>query len=175
MNKIALSVLGSVAALAMAPAAQATTFVTPNPGAGGIETGVVGNNQIDTVGEFTDNFTLDFGQTGLFSLSLTEVAAQTANNLEFLSVTVNGVAATLFSAPGGEPDFASLVGLAIAGVANITVHGTSNGNGVYGGTYSFAPSSAVPEPATWAMMLIGFGGIGYSMRRRPARRLVQAI
>lgn len=25
---------------------------------------------------------------------------------------------------------------------------------------------AVPEPATWAMMLLGFGGIGYSMRRR---------
>lgn len=25
---------------------------------------------------------------------------------------------------------------------------------------------AVPEPATWAMMLIGFGGIGYSVRRR---------
>lgn len=26
--------------------------------------------------------------------------------------------------------------------------------------------SAVPEPGTWAMMLIGFGGIGYAMRRR---------
>ena len=25
---------------------------------------------------------------------------------------------------------------------------------------------AVPEPATWAMMLLGFGAIGYSMRRR---------
>ncbi len=25
---------------------------------------------------------------------------------------------------------------------------------------------AVPEPGTWAMMLLGFGGIGYSMRRR---------
>ena len=27
-------------------------------------------------------------------------------------------------------------------------------------------NNAVPEPATWAMMLVGFGGIGYSMRRR---------
>jgi len=27
---------------------------------------------------------------------------------------------------------------------------------------------AVPEPATWAMMLLGFGGIGYVMRRRHA-------
>jgi hypothetical protein len=31
---------------------------------------------------------------------------------------------------------------------------------------------AVPEPATWAMMLLGFGGIGMSMRRRP-RALMQ--
>lgn len=29
----------------------------------------------------------------------------------------------------------------------------------------------VPEPATWAMMLMGFGGVGYSLRRRPAVRL----
>jgi hypothetical protein len=26
--------------------------------------------------------------------------------------------------------------------------------------------SPVPEPTTWAMMLIGFGAVGYSMRRR---------
>lgn len=31
---------------------------------------------------------------------------------------------------------------------------------------NFQPVSAVPEPATWAMMLIGFGAIGHSMRRR---------
>jgi hypothetical protein len=27
-------------------------------------------------------------------------------------------------------------------------------------------TSAVPEPATWAMMLVGFGAVGYSMRKR---------
>jgi hypothetical protein len=26
--------------------------------------------------------------------------------------------------------------------------------------------TAVPEPATWAMMLLGFGGLGYAMRRK---------
>jgi PEP-CTERM motif len=29
----------------------------------------------------------------------------------------------------------------------------------------------VPEPSTWAMMLLGFGGIGFAVRRRKARRL----
>jgi len=28
------------------------------------------------------------------------------------------------------------------------------------------PSDAIPEPATWAMMIVGFGGIGAMMRRR---------
>jgi hypothetical protein len=27
-------------------------------------------------------------------------------------------------------------------------------------------NSAVPEPATWGLMLLGFGGLGYAMRRR---------
>jgi len=34
-------------------------------------------------------------------------------------------------------------------------------------TFSIAPvTGAVPEPATWALMLMGFGGIGLAMRRR---------
>jgi hypothetical protein len=35
-------------------------------------------------------------------------------------------------------------------------------------------SSAVPEPTTWAMMLVGFGAVGYSMRKRKgAQKLTQ--
>jgi PEP-CTERM motif len=38
-----------------------------------------------------------------------------------------------------------------------------------GSTYSgvaFAPTSAVPEPASWALMLVGFGVVGSAIRRR---------
>jgi hypothetical protein len=35
------------------------------------------------------------------------------------------------------------------------------------------PTMAVPEPAVWAMMLIGFGGIGSAMRRRKIKPTVQ--
>ena len=31
----------------------------------------------------------------------------------------------------------------------------------------------VPEPATWAMMLVGFAGIGFAMRRRRQPVLAQ--
>jgi hypothetical protein len=50
---------------------------------------------------------------------------------------------------------------------NITVEGLSRGLGSYGGNLTFVPT-AVPEPGTWAMMLMGFGAMGVSMRRRKA-------
>jgi hypothetical protein len=31
-------------------------------------------------------------------------------------------------------------------------------------TYDYTPSSAVPEPATWAFMIVGFGAVGAAMR-----------
>jgi hypothetical protein len=36
------------------------------------------------------------------------------------------------------------------------------------------PPSAVPEPGTWATFLLGFGLVGWQLRRRPGRRRVVA-
>ncbi len=47
--------------------------------------------------------------------------------------------------------------------------GLQNGNIIFAQTQASAVAGvngAVPEPATWAMMLIGFGAVGVSMRRR---------
>ena len=42
-------------------------------------------------------------------------------------------------------------------------------------TYDFTPfASAVPEPGTWTMMLVGFGAIGYAMRRKPKAKVTIA-
>ncbi|QYE33639.1 PEPxxWA-CTERM sorting domain-containing protein (plasmid) [Polymorphobacter megasporae] len=45
-------------------------------------------------------------------------------------------------------------------------------DGDEGASYSFnAVTAAVPEPATWAMMIIGFGVVGLGMRHRSTRSI----
>ena len=48
---------------------------------------------------------------------------------------------------------------------------TTQGNGLVETTFS--ASTAVPEPATWGLMLLGFAGIGFAMRRRRTSVLAQ--
>ena len=46
------------------------------------------------------------------------------------------------------------------------------GSAQVSGTFTLL-SNSVPEPSTWAMMLLGFGAAGYSLRRRRAPGLPQ--
>lgn len=48
---------------------------------------------------------------------------------------------------------------------------STNDNTPYGAVIGGINISAVPEPATWAMLLLGFGGIGMMMRRKNALTL----
>jgi hypothetical protein len=43
--------------------------------------------------------------------------------------------------------------------------GNNNDTGDLGGTVTINPA-AVPEPATWALMLLGLGAVGWQLRRR---------
>ena len=86
-------------------------------------------------------------------------------------------AGTAFSiSPTGTFEFGSLAATSlIAGATNLlTISGLNTGDGAYSGTLTFASQSAVPEPATWALMLIGFGAVGFSVRRRRPH-LAQAV
>ncbi len=37
---------------------------------------------------------------------------------------------------------------------------------IFGGTYQGYFAASVPEPSTWAMMILGFAGIGFMVCRR---------
>ncbi|MEW5683727.1 MAG: PEPxxWA-CTERM sorting domain-containing protein [Pseudomonadota bacterium] len=60
----------------------------------------------------------------------------------------------------------------LVGVTRITLDGTSDEEGVIYDNFRFttgaSPGGAVPEPSAWILMLIGFGGLGAALRRRPA-------
>ncbi|WP_238941224.1 PEPxxWA-CTERM sorting domain-containing protein [Sphingomonas beigongshangi] len=44
------------------------------------------------------------------------------------------------------------------------------GSASYTLTYNYTPfAAAVPEPATWALMILGMGAVGFAMRRRKPR------
>lgn len=51
-----------------------------------------------------------------------------------------------------------------SGLAYLNVHTVTNPGGEIRGQLA----GAVPEPATWAMMILGMGAVGFAMRRRKA-------
>jgi hypothetical protein len=76
------------------------------------------------------------------------------------------------SITNGLNDLASLVNInLIAGATNtLTIFSSGANPGIpidanFGLTLAFRNVPPVPEPGTWAMMLLGFAGMGAAMRR----------
>lgn len=114
-------------------------------------------------GDFTDTYQFIVDADGFGSGSLNTSFSGPGSTLTFTSVTFNGTLLDLSQVL--SPD--GINGLPIfAGALNqLVIRGTSSELAPYGGTITFTPG-AIPEPGTWAMMLMGFGGLGYVMRRR---------
>lgn len=107
------------------------------------------------------------------------------------SLYVNPAPNTVLFSAGGlsiilNEQFAQGDGVAGIGIETNAIHigfdnfllgtGLLNGDIIVGHSQAFASAgqaAAVPEPATWAMMLLGFGVVGASIRRRKLRGLAQ--
>lgn len=132
-------------------------FVAPQSGTYTIS-GAFTRTDITTSGNGT--LTSIFSNTSLGSVNLFSGSLPAQNGYQS-SAMFNGLSSTL--AVGDTIDF---------------VVNSNNGDLSFDGTLLSASLTtpdavgAVPEPSTWAMMLIGFGAIGASMRRR---RRVSAI
>jgi hypothetical protein len=101
------------------------------------------------------NFFVLTGGTGPASIafSLTAITSIVRSNPGFLDFTATGT----FNVTGFDPT---------PGIFYFSAQGNN--------VTSFSASTvAVPEPGTWALMLLGFGGIGMAMRRRRRPALAQ--
>jgi hypothetical protein len=174
-----LTALGGAAALALSSAAGAAVTVTastdlndPNPTAPG---SVVTNNGITTInfgqnplasGAFTATFTFNNTLADLYSI----VLSTSTPGVTFSDASLSGGTCTVATCTLGPfPDNTSLkLANAMLGVGTYTFNLTGNNANMSGAltgnvTISAAP---VPEAATWAMMILGFGMAGVTLRRR---------
>jgi hypothetical protein len=117
---------------------------------------------------FDDLFEFTIPQNGRGSGSLSTSFSSITNELTIDQVLVDGVLEPLIPSSGGQSVTVTNVPI-LNGVLNtIEVKGvTSSGNvdATFSGTATFA-AGAIPEPASWALMIGGFGLIGAAMRRR---------
>ena len=183
MHKLALGV-AAAAALTIGSAANATITVnsstnlnSPNPATdptavqtvGGITTISFGQNAEPT-GGFSGSFDFTNTDAEVYSILL----GSSTPGVTFSAASLFGINGTPgnWNLTGGGSNVMQLAATLIAGGQyEFSFTGSNpNNSGVANGNVTI---SAVPEPGTWALMLIGFGGMGLAMRRRRRPVLAQ--
>lgn len=177
-----LKCLAGAIALAGASAASATVFPIDSNSDGNSYDGP-GDNFYITVGtptapyisaifsnafatptSFDDSFTFTIPQNGLGGGSISVSIPTSVPLITLTDVIINGNSyAAELAANNGLT--LSVFNVPINAFALNTIRVIGSGQGSYSGTVSFQ-ATAVPEPAAWAMMLCGFGLVGFAMRRR---------
>ena len=177
---VAVLALGSTANAAVVITNPSPAIYTPpdtggfigrvNPSAGATSATVTGFNDVF-------NFSIA-GSPGSTNAQVGTILLAGSQNINFTSITLDGSPFTLISGAGAAEQWAccgagGLGSLVLdVGSHNSTLVGNLIGAnpGSYSGTINVQP---VPEPATWAMMLLGFAGIGMTIRRRRQPALAQ--
>jgi len=186
MRKILLAAVGAVAmaTASMASAAVtvsgATNLTSPNPD-GLYPTDSVfitfGQGGQGSVGGLPDPFSGSFDFTNSINGIYNFVLQTSTDGVIFTGAVISGGACTPATCTlGGLPgQILTLNGLNLAAGTLYTFNFTGNNSGAPEGalTGNVSIRPAVPEPATWGMMLIGFFGVGMALRRRRQPALAQ--
>ncbi len=174
MKKL-IALLGSVTALAMSMPANAAIISIVSFPPGAVFFPFLSNSAIfgaSPTGAFDDTFTFTVPQTGTASLSVSTSSSTMGGVVTFSKILFNttNYYPAAFSATG-----VSGIPITASAIDTIELVGTTVGtSGVFSGTVTFTPGATVPEPATWATFLLGFGFLGLGLRRRSAKNLVAA-
>lgn len=187
-NKASFAAVAALASFAVASPAVAATVVyetgsdialTIDPLTGVAEGefvfSVVNAIAGDPNGNFTATFTFDSPfLEGLASADASNsyVGGNVGEDVNFTSVFLNGQAGSVINA--GKGSFAFVFDApAFFGTGNtLTFNGVLNPTGNRTGNAEVTGSlnvTAVPEPGTWALLILGFGALGSAMRRRTSR------
>ena len=160
MRALAVSASLAVATVVAAPASAATYNNFDGT------TGTYGNDGVSPTGPFTNTFTfvLDVARSASSFISSSQTRT---SNIDFTSVVLtgnNGYSASYDVQSTGPFEFRTFGETILqAGTYTLTVTGTASGVASYAGDFTVA---SVPEPATWALMILGFGAVGGALRRR---------
>lgn len=140
----------------------------PAPGIGGrvfVELDTNRNSSMFHTLASSGVFTLEF----LYSPRPNVVAASNV-----IEVLVNGSIKETFTGPAsGTNPSTNWVGKSVSftGLAGQKVElraaGTNDSRGGYIDNTRLTLTSAIPEPGTWMLMILGLGAVGFAMRRRP--------
>ena len=172
--KIALvSLAAAAAALVAAAPASATAYTLGSfsaPATVAVDRG--GNNYIGTNGANTDTYSFTLLNAASLTTSLLgNSSAGGVGAFDFTTVFITGgslvgqanYVVTPRGSSGSTTATMSPITL-LAGSYTLTVNGTVSGApSLYTGNLSFAQSTA-PEPATWGLMVLGFGAVGGALR-----------
>ena len=182
MKKFALFATAAAMVAVSAPAQAATvTFPVTSPSPAGVITLLpTGPGEVAGFLGFDVSGTGDFLATLTFVNPFANATAGGSAVFNFDGDLINfttgdisgaGVVTTTTNAQGSSIQI-DRVNLA-SGAQTLTFRGTLNptGNGVarVGGQLALLQTPAIPEPSTWAMFILGFGALGFGMRRRNAQ------
>jgi len=167
IQKILYAGAASVALFAVAPA-SAATVQSSTIFFDGTSTGTFGAT-ISGTGAFSAPFQFTVPSAGSAGVSVT-ATLKSASDIQNLSVSLNGVSYPITQVTATVPGFPFVYKFGgfsqdvSSGIQNLVVSGTTSVSSSFGGSINFI--AAVPEPASWALMIGGFGLVGGAMRRR---------